>query len=70
MGDVRQRWHGQIFVGNGEERVCGVAILVKQGVVSGVHLLYTDTGGRVVGVGFKFQGVEYVLYNVRVLHET
>ena len=64
MANVRQRWNGQMYVSNGTVRACGVAILVKHNVVSNLNLLCADTVGRMVGVGFTYQDVEYSLYNV------
>lgn len=64
MDNVRQRWNGQMYVSNGTVHACGVAILVKQDVVTNLSLLCADNEGRMVGVGFTFKDVDYLLYNV------
>lgn len=33
MGEIRQRWNGQMYVSRGAVRACGVAILVKHSYV-------------------------------------
>ena len=64
MDNVRTKWGDHIFVNNGSERSCGVAILIKQGVVDNVKQIMTDAKGRVLVVEFEYQNTLYKLINV------
>ena len=63
IDNVKTKWRDLIYVNNYSERSCGVAILIKKGVVENVTHIMSDSEGRVLVIGFEYQGTMFNLIN-------
>ena len=64
MDNVKTKWRELIYVNNGSEKSCGVAILIRKGVVENVKQVMSDDKGRVLVVEFEYQDFLFKLINV------
>ena len=62
--ECRRKWSGHFFMNNGDEKSCGVAILVKNNIVKDVKVIFNDFKGRVIQVEFSYGDVKYDIINV------
>ena len=64
IDNVKTKWRELLFVNNGSERSCGVAILIRRGGVENVKQVMSDNKGRVLVVEFEYQDFLFKLINV------
>lgn len=64
MDSIKTKWSEIIYVNNGSEKSCGVAILIRKGVVEHVKQVLSDDKGRVLLVEFEYQNSLFKLINV------
>lgn len=56
MVNVKKVWEGDMYISNGNNRACGVAILLKGEKILNVQQIHNDGKGRMLGIDFNFQG--------------
>lgn len=54
MVNIKKVWEDDIYVNHGNQRACGVAILIKRGRMYNVKQIYNDGKGRLLGIDFMF----------------
>lgn len=64
MKDIKIKWKDMVYVNNGTEKSCGVAILIKNDIVENIKELYSDKTGRIIIIEFKYKNIVYRLINV------
>ena len=58
------KWKDTVYVNNGTEKSCGVAILIKNDILENIKELYSDKTGRIIIIEFKYKNIVYRLINV------
>ena len=64
MKDIKMKWKDTVYVNNGTEKSCGVAILIKNDILENIKELYSDKTGRIIIIEFKYKNIVYRLINV------
>ena len=57
-------WEGDIYTNNGTGKSCGVAILVKKGIIENVNCVHKDENGRCLIIDGTIDNVKLRLINV------
>lgn len=64
MVNIKKIWEHDIYVNHGNQRACGVAILMKKGEMYKVKEIYNDGKGRLLGIDFMFNNELFRLVNL------
>lgn len=64
MVNIKKIWEDDIYVNHGNQRSCGVAILMKRGRMYNVKQIYNDGKGRLLGIEFIFYNKLFRLFNL------
>lgn len=64
MGNIKRLWEDDIFVNHGNQKACGVAILIKRDRVYNVKQIYKDGKGRLLVIEFMFRNELFRLINI------
>ncbi len=64
MENIKKIWEEDIFVNHGNQKACGVAILIKRERVNSIKQIYKDDKGRLLGIEFMFCNELFRLINI------
>lgn len=64
MGNIKGKWKDLIYVNHGNERDCGVAILLKSEKFKQVKQVFNDGKGRLLAIDFLFFNEIFRLINI------
>ena len=62
--DIKKLWEGDVYVQNGTQRSCGVATMIKKGVMNNVKCVHKDRKGRLIIIDGEYKEVNIRVINV------